>query len=118
MRYNTDGTLNTTPLLPKQYVTSEMRARVKAQLGIEDDNDERLPIVNQVWDDYECEHAGGSLEYPFYIVRVKDFDVPAVDSNGNVMKDESGETIMITNGYQEEQIHNVGLVKIASRWLK
>jgi hypothetical protein len=60
--------------------------------------EEDAPAINQVWDDDE---VGKSVEYPFYTVRIKQFD------------DEECESC-----FQEEQVHNVGLVQIAGRWLK
>ena len=96
LRY-VDGALSTAVLTPEAYVTSELRERLIAS-GV---SEEDAPVVNQVWDDEEVEAAGGSVEYPFYTVRVKDY--PAMG---------------LEDGYQEEQVHNVGLVQIASRWLK
>jgi len=92
-----DGVLNSEVLAPENYVTSELRARIIAQGTPEED----APEINQVWDDDEVALAGGGLEYPFYTVRVKDFPALGVDK-----------------GYQEEQVHNVGFVRIASRWLR
>ena len=85
-------------LEPKDYITSELRAKMIADNG---GSDVGIPQVNQVWDDEECEAAGGSLEYPFYTVRKKMYS--------------QGITV---DGYQEEQVHNVGLIQIASRWIK
>jgi len=79
-------------LTPSKYITSELRnSMIESAGGLEDG----IPQVNQVWDDDEAELAGGSLSYPFYTVRVKEFD----------------------DGYLEEQVHNVGTIQIASRWL-
>ena len=93
VRYSECGT-ETKPLLATEYVTTELSKQAKEQ------KDEIL-IPNQVWDDDEVEAAGGTVEYPFYIVRVKDFDAKGIEK-----------------GYQEEQVHNVGMIIIKSRWLK
>ena len=91
--------LKTDPVLtPENYITSELRAKMIADNG---GSDIGIPQANQVWDDDEAEAAGGSLEYPFYIVRLKEYS--------------QGDTI---GGYIEEQVHNVGLIQIASRWAK
>jgi len=85
----------TSPLSPEDYITPELRQRI-----IDDGTDEEdAPEVNQVWDDEEV--AAGSVEYPFYIVRIKDFPARGIE-----------------NGYQEEQVHNVGFIQIANRWLR
>ena len=85
-------------LTPENYITSEVREKLIDAAGGDDTG---IPHINQVWDDDEVAAAGGSLEYPFYSVRVKDFDSP--------------DCAMC---YKEEQVHNVGFIQIASRWLK
>ena len=91
--------LKSDPVLePGDYITTELRAKMIADNG---GSDAGIPQANQVWDDEEVEAAGGMIEYPFYIVRLKEYS--------------HGTTI---GGYVEEQIHNVGLIKIASRWTK
>ena len=97
VRYDEDRVLDNTVLEPSEFITSELRDRLIASGVAEED----APAVNQVWDDDEVEAAGGSIEYPFYIVRVKDFPAKGVE-----------------DGYQEEQVHNVGYIRIASRWMR
>ena len=85
------------PLTPNDYITSEVRDKMIANNG---GSEVGVPQINQVWDDDECAAAGGALNYPFYTVRLKSFD-----------------SDNCTGCYQEEQVHNVGRVLIASRWL-
>ncbi len=91
--------LRTDPvLLPADYVTTELRAYLIDQNG---GSDVGVPQANQVWDDEEVAKAGGSLEYPFYIVRLKEY------AQG-----------LAAGGYIEEQVHNTGFIQITSRWVK
>ena len=84
-------------LTPDKFITSEVREKLIAN----NNGDETgVPYINQVWDDDEVEAAGKSLEYPFYVVRIKEYN-----SSG------------CTKCYQEEQVHNVGMIQIANRWL-
>ena len=87
------------PLTPDKYITSEVRDKL---IEANDGSEDGVPYVNQVWDDDEVAAVGGGgLEYPFYIVRIKDYDSSGCDKC-----------------YREEQVHNVGMIQIASRWLK
>lgn len=102
VRYNADGT-TTDVLVPSDYITPELRLKLVTKYLAEnvdstpEEANAAVAPINQVWDDDE---VGPSVEYPFYIVRIKKFD-----HNG------------CEKCYQEEQVHNVGFVRIASRWL-
>ena len=94
----------TAPITPNDYMTTEARAKIiQDKIDNEDMTEEEAEAdtapVNQVWDDEEI-GSMPSLEYPFYIVRLKKYE-----QNG------------YQDAYVEEQVHNVGKVIIANRWL-
>ena len=97
VRYDANG--NSTQVLgPNDFMPVEKYNKLVEIDIANGGNGSSVPKINQVWDD---EEAGDGVEYPFYIVRIKSYEDPDCDSAC----------------FQEEQVHNVGKVKIMSKWL-